>query len=99
MSFKVLVIGIFLQILFAVFQFMAVVFAGGAAANSGTLKPWQMTTLDLSIIFIPSVSIFVCILLVFLYGFDSQYLSNWWHAIPFITLVIYIIFVFSLNGK
>jgi hypothetical protein len=99
MSLKVLIIGVFLQLMFAVFQFMAVIFAGGGAANGGSLKSWQITALDLSILFLPSISILVSVLLVFLYIFDSRYLSNWWHAIPVITLLVYLVFVFSLSGK
>ena len=85
--------------MFAVFQFMAVVFAGSAAANDKNLKAWQITTLDLGIILIPSISIVVSLLLVLLYILDSKYISNWWHAIPFIFFAAYIAFVFSLNGK
>jgi nucleoside recognition membrane protein YjiH len=99
MTLKVLIIGVVLQAMFACFQFMAVIFAGGAAANSDNLKPWQITALDLSIIYIPSISVVIAVLLIFLYLFDSEYLSNWWHAVPVVSLVAYIVFVFSLGGK
>lgn len=99
MSLKALIIGISLQPMFAVFQFLAVIFSVAGAANNGNLKPWQITPLDLSVIFLPSVSIVVSALRIYLYQFDSQYLSNWWHAIPFVILLICLKLVFSLNGK
>lgn len=99
MSLTVLIIGVFLQLAFAAFQFMAVIFAAGAAVNSGDIKPWQMTILDLSIILLPSVSVLISIVLIFLYQSKSRYLSNWWHAVPVAILILYLTFVFSLNGK
>ena len=99
MSLTTLIVGIGLQLLFALVQFMGAIFAGAGAANTANLKPWQITTLDLSILVLPSISVIVSALLAILYMTESQYLSNWWHVVPCITFVLYLAFAFSLGGN
>jgi len=100
MSLKVLIIGVFLQLAFAVFQFMVVIFAVGSVVNTineEDLTSWQMAIVNYSIFILPGVSILVSILLIFLYIFDSRYLSNGWHVIPFVALFLGGVFLLSLN--
>lgn len=97
MSLIALIVGLFLQLIFAVFQLMAVIFIGGVAANGTALYPWQMSVLNASIFLLPSLSIVVSCLLIFLYKTESPYLSYWWHIIPLLALCLYIIFVFAVS--
>jgi len=99
MSLVWLIVGIVLQAMFALFQFIAVVFAGGGAVSVDGIQPWQIRILDLSIFLLPAISVVVSLLLIVLYAMHSRYFSHWWHLVPVVCFVLYMLFVFSISGK
>ncbi len=97
MSLTVLIIGCFLQFMFAGFQMMFVIFSASGAVNTHAIKGFKLTLLNSSIFILPLSSVATVILLVTLYNSDSPYLSNWWHAIPVALSILYLVYVTALT--
>ena len=97
MSLTVLIIGCFLQFMFAGFQMMFVIFSASGAVNTHTIKGFKLTLLNSSIVILPLSSLVTVILLIVFYSSDSPYLSNWWHAIPVALSILYLIYVTALT--
>ena len=97
MSLTVLIIGCFLQFMFAGFQSMFVIFSASGAVNTHTISGFKLKLLNASIFILPLSSIATIILLVILYNTQSVYLSNWWHAIPVVLWILYLVYVTALT--
>lgn len=97
MSLTVLIIGCFLQFMFAGFQSMFVIFSASGAVNTHTISGFKLKLLNASIFILPLSSVATIILLITLYNTQSVYLSNWWHAIPLSLSVLYLIYVTLLT--
>lgn len=97
MSLTVLIIGCFLQFMFAGFQFMFVVFSASGAVTTHTIKGLKLKLLNASVFILPLSSVTVITLLIIFYNNDSPYLSNWWHALPVALSILYLIYVTALT--
>lgn len=76
---------------------MFVIFSASGAVNTHTIKGFKLVLLNSSIFILPLSSVATIILLVVFYINDSPYLSNWWHAIPVVLSIIYLIYVTILT--
>ncbi|AOE50372.1 hypothetical protein KS2013_1662 [Kangiella sediminilitoris] len=100
MSLTVLIIGCFLQLMFAGFQFMFVVSSASGATITHQIKGFKLALLNAFVFILPLSSLTVIILLIFFYSNNSSYLTNWWHAIPVILSFVYLAYVTVLTkGK
>ncbi|WP_223578226.1 hypothetical protein [Kangiella taiwanensis] len=97
MSLTVLIIGCFLQFMFAGFQMMFVIFSASGAVNTHTIKGFKLALLNSSIIILPLSSLITIVLLIVFYNSGSPYLSNWWHAMPVGLSILYLIYVTALT--
>ncbi|GAA0199448.1 hypothetical protein GCM10009123_03530 [Kangiella japonica] len=97
MSLTLLIIGCFLQFMFAGFQVMFVIFSASGAVNTHTIKGLKLALLNSAVFILPLSCIATVVLLVTLYIKDSPYLSLWWHAVPVVLSVLYLIYVTLLT--
>ncbi|RDX36351.1 hypothetical protein DZA50_04605 [Kangiella sp. HD9-110m-PIT-SAG07] len=97
MSLTVLILGCFLQFIFAGFQIMFVIFSASGAVNTHTIKGLKLNLLNASIFILPLASVITVILLITFYVNNSPLLSNWWHAIPVALSVVYLVYVTVLT--
>ena len=97
MSLTVLIIGCFLQFMFAGFQAMFVIFSASGAVNTHTIKGIKLTLLNASIFVLPLASVITVILLITFYVSNSPYLTNWWHAFPVALSIVYLVYVTVLT--
>ena len=97
MSLTALIIGCFLQLMFAFFQAMFVIFSASGAVNTHSIKGLKLTLLNASIFILPLSSVATVIWLIILYNSNSTYLSNWWHAVPVALSFVYLVYVTLLT--
>ena len=93
MSLLGLVLSVIGQLMFAMFQFMLIAFSAGGLANGNKLSSWKMSVLNVSIYFIPALSVVTAAALIYFYVSHSPYLSLKWHFLPLATTVAYLVFV------
>ncbi len=87
------VIGTILELMFANFSLMAVVFAGGGLANGRTLSGIELGILNLSIFVLPAVSVICTMIVIYLHWRGATASAYWWYAVPLVVLALYLGFV------
>jgi hypothetical protein len=96
MSLLGLILGAVAQLTFALFQFMSVVFSAAGLANGGDLSAAQTRILEAAMFGLPGASVAVVAWTGALYALDSEYQSGWWHAVPVVLFVAYVLYAVSL---
>ena len=91
------VIGTVLELMFANFSFMAVIFAGAGMANGRTLSGIELGILNLSIFILPAVSVISAMIVIYLHWRGATASAYWWYAVPLVLLVLYLGFVTYLG--
>ncbi|WP_437880722.1 hypothetical protein [Pseudomonas sp. LRF_L74] len=97
MSLGVLILGVALQVAFAGFQAMLVIFGGAAIANKHELSPLQNQLLMHCIWLLPAISLGVAGLLVYFYQTKSALLGNGWHLLPIACCAVVVGYLIRIN--
>ena len=94
----------FLFILSIVFQFsfggilmMLVIFSASGIANGNELSKAQNLIFSISMVVLPLSSLATAGTLIYLYVTNSTHFSYWWHVLPFVLLIVYIVYASRFN--
>lgn len=76
---------------------MAVIFSGAGAANSGELNRQQISIINACIFALPAVSVVTSGIVILLYARGGNASCYWWHGVPILVFIGYIIYIVSLT--
>lgn len=93
MSLSWVILGTFFQLGLALFLFMLAAFAGGGIANGRSLSELQSKILDLSLYCLPGLSLVSAGIIVYQYTQGGTIDSYWWHGMPVVGAIVYIVWV------
>lgn len=99
MSLAWVIIGTFFQLGLAFMLFMLAAFAGGGVANGRKLTSLQSKMLDLSIYALPLISLISAGIIIYQYNHDGSSTSYWWHIMPIVAAVIYLVWIGKVGVK
>lgn len=97
MSLTMLLVGVAVQVLFAFFQFMMVVFSAAGTANTRDLTPGQQRILFSFMWLLPAISVATAAVLVVGYRLQASWLSHAWHAVPVVCAALYFAYALRLS--
>lgn len=97
MSLLGLILSVVGLLMFAMYQFMFVVFAGAGLANGNNLSKRKIAVLDTCMYLVPSITVLTAGALIYFYTTDSHYLSYKWYLLPLATSAAYFFFVMKKN--
>lgn len=97
MSLLGLILSVVGLLMFAMYQFMFVVFAGAGLANGNNLSKRKIAVLDACMYLVPSITVLTAGALIYFYTTDSNYLSYKWYLLPLATSATYFFFVMKKN--
>lgn len=92
MSLTWVILGVIIQVMLAYLLFMIAAFAGGSIANGSKVTRLEMKILNISIYLLPGLCIVTISFLIYYYKNDGTSLAYWWHALPVLFGIAYLIF-------
>jgi hypothetical protein len=99
MSLIGVILGTVLQLGFALFSFMAVIFSSASMSNRQTFGNFEKFLLDSSMYTLPTVCILNAILVIYFYKTGSSLATYWWYGLPVVLLASYLVFALSLAQR